>query len=243
MKPREKNTRKRAIRLRKRGLSYKEIGARTGLAKSTLSYWLKTISLSQKHRKRLYTKQIAILSRGSKSIKERRKVVVDEIIKHARNEIRVPLSPDSFHLFGVALYWAEGSKGKLVEFTNSDPHLILFMVKWVERTFGVSPQFLKATLNIYSQQNEKDLKKFWSELIGIPCQNFGKSFVKPANKGFKKNTLYYGTIRIYVPKSVDNRHRIYGWVQAAMSELDKKITKTQKQWRHLEKIQRPVNLG
>lgn len=228
--------------MRKSGLSYKEIRERTGLAKSTLSYWLKTIPLSKKHRKRLYTKQVSVLSRGAKSTRERRKKVVSEIIKQARSKIRLPLTPEEFHLFGTALYWAEGSKGKLIEFTNSDPHLILFMVKWVERTFGVSPRYLKITLNLYSQQNEEELKRFWSKITGIPQQNFCKSFVKPSNKGYKKNTLYYGTARIYVPKSVDNRHRIYGWVQSILSSLNKNIIKTQKQWQHLEKIRRPVNL-
>lgn len=57
----------RAIQLRKRGLSYNEIKRNINVSKSTLSYWLKLIPLKPEHQKRLYTKQIRILSRGSQS--------------------------------------------------------------------------------------------------------------------------------------------------------------------------------
>jgi hypothetical protein len=69
------------------------------------------------------------------------------------------------------------------------------MVRWLKRVFGISPNFLKAWLNIYPQQNELELKQFWSQLTGIPLENFGKSYIKPPNKNYKKNTLYYGTIK------------------------------------------------
>lgn len=89
------------------------------------------------------------------------------------------------------------------------------MISWFKKMFGISPATLKAHLNIYSQQNELEVKKFWSEITSIPIENFGKSFIKPTNRGFKKNNLYYGTIKIYVPKGTDMRHRTLAWIQAA----------------------------
>ena len=142
----------------------------------------------------------------------------------------------------MALYWGEGSKGRGLEITNSDPYLIFFMVNWFEKIFKIDPKTLKATLNIYSQQNEKDLKRFWSDLCKIPIENFCKSFVKPANKSYKKNNLYYGTIKIRVPKSTDMRIKIFGWIQKVLESINPEIEKVQKKWGHLKKVKRSVNI-
>lgn len=229
----------KAIKLRKKGLSYNEIRRHVKVAKSSLSLWLKNIELKPEHRERLYTKRIQVLNLGAKSQKERRERQVLEVIRAAEGEVKLPLDKDVYRLMGAALYWAEGSKTGLCEVTNSDPHLISFMVKWIRIMFNIKPITLKARLNIYPQQNEKQIKKFWSELTGIPVDNFGKSFVKPLNKGYKRNNLYYGTIKVEIPKSVDIKHRIFGWVSAVL-KTNKKVSMTQRRWQALKDTERPL---
>lgn len=242
MKQNYKVLKLKAIKLRKRGLSYNEIRKNINVAKSTLSLWLKNISLKLEYRKRLYTRQIQILSRGPQSQKERRAREVEKIIEGAKNEIKFPLSFETFRLIGAALYWAEGSKGKMFQITNSDPHFILFMVHWIERIFQISPKKIKAWLNIYPQQNEIKIKKFWSNLTGIPFKNFGKSYVKPLSKGYKKNNLYYGTIKIEILKSVDIKYRVFGWITGVLKEIETNVKITQRKWQSLIETPRPVNL-
>ncbi|MEK7126326.1 MAG: hypothetical protein AAB835_02465 [Patescibacteria group bacterium] len=235
--------RKLATALRKKGLSYNEIREHVPVSKSSLSLWLKHVRLSPKHRARLYTKQIQILSRGTPSQVERRKREINLIIETARKDIMLPLSPETYRFLGAALYWAEGSKTRNFEIANSDPVLIAFMTQWFERMFNISTSTLKAYLNIYSQQNETDVKRFWSEITGIPVKNFGKSFIKPANKGFKKNNLYYGTIKVYVPKGTDMRHKTLAWIQAALQDAVPTIESKVLRWSHLKKVERPpVNI-
>ncbi|OGM93800.1 hypothetical protein A2935_02700 [Candidatus Wolfebacteria bacterium RIFCSPLOWO2_01_FULL_47_17b] len=235
--------RKLAIALRKKGLSYNEIRQQVPISKSSLSLWLKHIRLSPKHRARLYTKQIQILSRGTPSQVKRRKREIALLNENARKEISLPLSLETHRFIGAALYWAEGSKTKNFEITNSDPVLIAFMTRWFERMFGVSPSTLKAYLNIYSQQNETEVKQFWSEITKIPIENFGKSFIKPASKGFKRNNLYYGTIKVYVPKGTDMRHKTFAWIQAALQDLVPAIESKILRWSHLKEVKRPpVNI-
>lgn len=241
IKNRQKS-KKDAIRLRKKGLSYGEIGKKLLISKSTLSLWLKNIALEPEARKRLYTKQIEILSRGPKSQKERRKREVDKIIENAGKEIITPLSTETIRLLGAMLYWAEGGKTKSFCVSNSDPHLILFMVRWIEKIFSIPPKEIKAWLNIYPQQNELKIKQFWSKLTKIPIENFGKSFVKPLNKGFKKNNLYYGTIKILVLKGTDMRYRVFGWIKALLYDITPDVETVQKKWESLRETNRPVNL-
>ena len=232
----------KAIKLRKKGLSYGEIKKQINVAKSSLSLWLKHVELKPEHRARLYTKHIQFLNLGSQSQKERRAREVTEIIKNAEEEITCPLSVDTHRLMGAALYWAEGSKNGLCQITNSDPHLICFMVNWIEKMFSITSDRLKARLNIYPQQNERQIKKFWSELTGIPIERFGKSFVKPLSTGFKKNNLYYGTIKIEIPKSINIKHRIFGWVNAVLKESTK-VNLAERRWQSLRTTRTiPVNL-
>ena len=165
-----------AIELRKQGLSYNEICRRIPVSKSSLSLWLKSVPLAEEHRARLYTKKVEILARGAQSQKERRKREVDAILTSAKTEITTPISFDAFRLFGAALYWAEGRKSNGFEITNSDPNMIAFMIVWFEKVFGVSAIALKANLNIYPQQNELDVKRFWSELTKYSFEQFWKKF-------------------------------------------------------------------
>lgn len=230
--------------MRKRGLSYGEISKKTGLSKSTLSFWLKNILLKPEQKKRLYTKQIEILSRGPQSQKERREREIEKIIKIAGEEIKKTLSEETFKMFGAALYWAEGGKTKSFEITNSDPFLIAFMIYWFENFFATPPTKLKAHLNIHSQQNEKEIKRFWSDLTKIPIENFGKTFIKPASTGFKKNNLYYGTIKVRVPKGTDMKHRVFGLIEKALQQSIPKVESIKRKWVFLEKADRkPINLN
>jgi len=99
---------------------------------------------------------------------------VQKIIRQASCEIQRPLSTEIYRLMGAALYWAEGSRGGRFCVTNSDPHFILFMTRWLERIFNIPPNNLRAWLNIYSQQSDVELKEFWSDLTGIPGQFWEK---------------------------------------------------------------------
>jgi len=231
-----------AILLRKRWKSYREISKELNVSKSTLSYWLKNVPLSPRHKKRLYAKKIKNLVHGAQSIRERRRREVDMIIKKALSEIRTPLARETYGLFGTAIYWSEGTKKGPLEITNSDPLMILFMVHWIKDIFNIDPAQLKARLNIYSQQDEDNIKMFWSELCGIPVKNFGRAFVKPISKNIKKNNLYYGTSRIYVPKSTDMKYKVFGLVEGALKEHQEKLQGIQRKWKILHNVERPVNI-
>lgn len=229
--------------MRLKGKSYGEIGKELGVAKSTLSYWLKGIPLAKKHRDRLYTNRIKNMIRGENSFHRRRHVEIDTIIEESKKQISFPLKKDAFLLFGTALYWAEGSKTSgNFEMTNSDPLLVVFVVKWIESVFSIPPQKLTARLNIYPQQNDEDLRKFWSELSGIPVANFTKSYIKPVSKGYKKNNSYYGTIKVVIPKSTDLKHRVRGWTLGVLREYEAEANPALIRWNKLREVERPINM-
>ncbi len=229
-------------KLRLSGMSYGQISKKLDIPKSTLSLWLKDIPLSTEHKKKLYTKQVQMITSGNYGQKQRREKEVALIIAKSELDIIRPITDESYRLFGSALYWAEGSKTKMFQMTNSDPYLILFWVRWVKKIFNVSPRRLTARLNIYPQQSEIEIKKFWSDLTDIPVSRFGKSYIKPLSNNYKRNNLYYGTIRIEVPKGTDYRYRVYGWTRAILKDIAPNISFIEKRWSKLRTVAKPINL-
>lgn len=233
----------KSIELRKTGKSYREISQETGIPKSTLSYWLKAIYLEPKYKEKLYTRQISVLLKGSQSQKERRAREVDKIINEARNEVSQNISDQTYKFFGIALYWAEGSKGKTFQITNSDPYLILFIVQWLDKVFNIKPASLRVWLNIHEDQNELALKIFWSNLTKIPLNNFGKTYIKTSNKTFNKNSLYLGTVRIYASRATNLKYRIEGWLMRFLQDMNMDEELEQKRWNKSPHKTIPVNLS
>jgi len=234
-----KNT---AIRMRKGGKSYGEISKTLDVAKSTLSYWLKSIPISKMQRSLFYTDRIRKLAEGPRGSRARRQKEIEIILAQTKDEMTGEITDNAYRLFGAGLYWAEGSKGGMLQITNSDPALIYFMVRWFEKMFAVNRKTFFAKLNIYSQQNNINLKEFWSDLSGIPIERFGKSYIKPSSKNVKTNNLYYGTIQITVPKSSDMKWRVFGWIQGALAIQNKHVSRNLVRWEHLRRVERSVNL-
>ena len=219
----DRNIKNKARGLRRKGKSYGKISKIIRVPKSTLSLWLKYVPLSETDRKRLYTKQVKLITYGKFSQKNRRQKQIKEIIIRAQEDVPIKILDETYRFIGVALYWAEGTKKGLFEITNSDPKLILFMVQWIKKIFKIPGTKLKARLNIHGNQNEKKIINFWSKLCGIPIKNFSKSFIKPANKNYKKNTLYYGTIKITIPKSTDLKYQTLAWLEPLLISIRKNV--------------------
>ncbi|MDO8602038.1 MAG: hypothetical protein Q7R62_02865 [bacterium] len=231
-----------ARKLRTTGLSYGEISKKLEIVKSTARMWCKDIRLSIKLKERLYKAGVIKMTSGPNSARPRRQREIKKIIGKARLEINEPINATALKLLGAMLYWAEGEKTHQFGIANSDPLLIKFMVEWWKKVFQIKSSDFTAFLNIYPQQNEREIKKFWSELTEIPLENFGKSFIKPKNKKYKKNTLYYGTIKIRMHKGSDSRHRVFAWVNKMLELFEIDTTKIETRWNKLKvDYPRPVS--
>jgi len=89
--------------------------------------------------------------------------------------------------------------------------MIVLMVKWFKEFLNIRPRQLKAYLHLHSGQNEKEIKRYWSKLTGVPENRFGKTYIKPEGTGHRKNRLYNGTIRISVYNK-DMLYKVIAWI-------------------------------
>src|SRR3989338_6994996 len=203
--------------LRQEGLSYREIRQKTpfSISKGTISGWCKSIELTSEQKDRIDKLFMDGSYRGrwlgSKTNQIRREKEIREIKEKASSEIS-SLTKNEFKLAGLMLYWAEGAKSKYVDITNSDSSLIKFMVDWLKIVCNVPEEKFRASLHLHSGQNEEQIKNYWSEITGIPIEQFRKSFIKTEGSGYRKNILYNGTIKIRVCDG-NLLQKILGWIE------------------------------
>jgi len=125
-------------------------------------------------------------------------------------------------LIGIALYFAEGSKtGNSVEFTNSDPTAVVFMVNWLKQFCHLNDSEIKCSLWLHDNLSDIKAKKYWSKLTNIPLTQFGKTYIaknKVNSPKIRKNLHQYGIIKLRVYNAKKLR-LIKGWIEGIFSNL------------------------
>jgi len=214
--PRNKKLYRKVRELRRKGLSYRNIEKKYNISKSNISLWCRDIILSPEQTRILIGNRINNLKLASERLHEIREEEIKKVKDEAEKYISFKKLDDfTFLVAGSVIYWAEGTKSNGLSIYNLDERMILFMIKWFEKFFGVEQNRLKAYLHIHKGNNDEKIKIYWSKLTGIPLSNFGKSFIKPKGTGHRKNKLPYGIIKISVigKGATDMRIKTMAWVE------------------------------
>lgn len=219
----------RTQELRRQGLSYKEILQAISVSKSTISLWCKDIQLTKEQQFRLLEKKQFGQRKGSlvaADNKRKARILRTELIrKEARKEIGRISMRDKF-VVGVALYAAEGTKGDgKAAFANSDPQLIKFMMDWFLKFTKVPVKKMRGAIWLHEGLSEKNSKKFWSDLVSLPSNQFHKTYiakVKSNSKKVRKNIHQYGVFQIRFSDSAIHR-KIMGWIYAVFHDRIKLV--------------------
>lgn len=215
----------KAGELRKRGTSIKEIAKTLSVSTSTASRWCSDIFLTKEQSYKLELLRVEGQRRGrilaSEVLRQRRlnriKQYEDEGLSRFKG-----MSEKEFYSAGLALYSAEGAKkSRRVMFTNSDPKIIRFMMKWFRKFYDISTDQLTCSvlINISHKERENEIKKFWSNQIDIPIRGFRKTkLVRSKSKKIYENPNdYYGTLTFSVTKSADLCYKILGQIYGMMT--------------------------
>ena len=222
MKLQQKN---KAIELRKKGKSYKEILNHVNVSKGTLSLWLRDVKLSEKQKARLYGLREKNLYKLAKNKQKQRIAQTRAIIRSAKSSIH-RLTQKDLLLIGVALYWAEGDKSKKTEqvkFTNSDPQMIALIMRWCRDVCNVKDEKIRIALHIHDLHSEEKVKKFWSIVTGINLKQFHKTQIKASSIRHRRNKLYNGTCSVRINDRALFR-KIRGWKLGMLDKMNISIT-------------------
>lgn len=211
---------KKAIELRKQGLSYNEILNNVSVAKSTLSLWLRDVGLAKRQKQRLTEKRRIAQLKGSQVKRQQRLDRSKDIKYKALNEIG-KITQRELKLLGSALYWAEGARQKetnvseRVAFSNSDPYMIMLFLQWLKKICQVNNTDIKLDLFIHESGDLAKAKKFWGNSLRIKPDKFRVYFKRHRRSTRRKNVgeNYNGLIRISVKRSTDLNRKISGWIE------------------------------
>ena len=214
---------KTALTLRKKGQSYSQISAALSIPKSTLSIWLKNITLSQraqdKIRSRTNTSAIAKLIQRNKAQTVIAQTRYIKIRAQAAIEAKRLLT-DPLFLVGTSLYWAEGykrgaegSKWKSIDFANSDPEMVGLMTGFLIKFLNIKKEEIRIQIMIHDAKNTESAINFWQKITGIPKKNFIKTCYAISRSSLQKQNkkLQYGTIHLRV-NNVNQFFRLIGWI-------------------------------
>ena len=221
----------RAIILREEGYSYSEIERALFIPKSTLSYWLKGISLNSDQIIGLKKRNLEKGSRGrfSNSINLKVRKVHREQVAHSRakHEFDKMINPVHAHypfttvisdtrlnnLFvtGISLYLAHGGKtGGYFQFMSSDHQILGIMIDWIEVFFNIDRKSIKYRLIIHESYKDQDIEGYWINVLGINKENMQKSIFTSKGVERNKRPAYKGSIGVVIT-NIEVFRRVMAW--------------------------------
>ncbi len=213
-----------ARELRSQGLDYEEIAAALGVAKSSVSLWVRDLPTPTRLSYAECRKRSAEGSRRywavERPAREARRTAAREAAAAEIGE----LTDREILIAGAIAYWCEGTKSKphrpdaRVIFTNSDPALIQFYLRFLDAT-GTPHTDLAFRVFIHQSADVESAQRFWLEVTGASPGQFRTPALKRHNpKTMRKNVgeNYHGCLRIDVYRSAGLYRKIEGWAAAGM---------------------------
>lgn len=204
----------RAIQLRQRGTSIRQIEKITGIPRSTLSGWLKNIKLTTKQKRELAQNALNSLTKArEKSLYWHHKQKENNLIE-ARKQAESILhkiditNKNIMELALSILYLGEGGKSENTVLGSSDPLILRFFIKCLSILYGVEAGSLKCELHLRSDQNINVVKNYWSKELAIPKENI-KTYKDKRTVKSKTYSTYNGVCIIRCGRIALQRRMLY----------------------------------
>ena len=217
-----------AIRLRKEGKSYSEIGKITGTPKGTLSGWFSGLvwstKISDKNTEASITKS---KTRMAKMNATRREVLDNryrEAEEEARREFKQYKNNKNF-IAALMLYLGEGDKtldSNLIRISNADSVVLKIFNKFLNEFCAVPTERIRFWALLYPDLDENTCKNFWMRELSLNEANLYR-FQVIKGRHTKKNTkkkLRYGVGNTILGNKF-LKVKLLEWIRLAGLELSK----------------------
>lgn len=221
-----KEIKDKAKQLREKGYSYGDLTRELNVSKSTLHQWIRGIKRPEKFTRRdriRWIKQIQPL--GALANKRKREQFLQDLREETHQELSsIILERQAKKGILSMLYWAEGSKGahEMLNFANTDPRLTLLFITLLRQCYQLDESKFRIRLHLHYYHKERDVKKFWSQILHIPISQFTKTYRKKRGKEktFRKN---FGGICFLKYNSVLLKDRVVEYAYALGEKITGKI--------------------
>ena len=196
--------RSEARRLRaEAGLPISVISTRLGVAKSSVSRWVRDIELTAEQlaalraMNPLYNAQL----RGQAARSASARAVRAAAQRHGRELAR---RGDALHMHGCMLYWAEGAKSRnSVAFANSDAHMMALFLRFLRECYRVTDDRMALVVNCHVNNglSAPEIVNWWLDRLGLPVSCARAPTVNRrsrSSRGRRGHVLPHGTARLVV---------------------------------------------
>jgi hypothetical protein len=203
--------------LRKDGRAITEIAAELGVAKSSVSRWVRDVPLTPEQRDTLLRRSVRYEGQWKGSAAVARLARARREAYHQEGRVRARRG-DSGYAAGCMLYWAEGEKARnVVGFVNSDPEMMRAFLDFLRAYFDVPDHRVRVTCNLFADHQSRvaEIEDFWLATLRLPRQCLRKSKINVYSKYSQKkrrNRLPYGTCKLVVANT-QIVQTIYGSIQ------------------------------
>jgi hypothetical protein len=199
----------RARELRARSMTLQDIATELGVAKSSVSLWVRDVDFEPSPRR--YGAQ-----RRPHPFHEAKLAQIDGCNAEGIDRIGT-LSDSAFFAAGVALYAGEGSKTDgNVKFANTDQSMVQFFCAWLRRYFVIDEGRLRVRVYLHEGLDLPAAEAHWAELTQVPLAQFQRAYRAVADPSIRRNKHEFGCV--YVCYACATTHRqIMGLVRALLS--------------------------
>ncbi len=199
----------KARELRATGMTLLDIANELGVAKSSVSLWVRDVEFTPSPRRRGR-------KRGPNVLERRKQAEIDELLEEGRRRIG-QLSEREFLVAGAALYAGEGSKGDgVVVFANSDARMMAFFAAWLRRFFPVDESRLRGRIYLHEGLDLDAGIAFWSDVMALPPSQFSCPYRAAADPSIR--TVKHPMGCAYLVYACSRTHRaVMGLVAALLS--------------------------
>ncbi|HVV14845.1 MAG TPA: hypothetical protein VHD55_00320 [Candidatus Paceibacterota bacterium] len=191
--------RDKAVRLRIKGASIRNIEEALQIPRSTLSGWLRNVELPPTYRDRLERsrKNALILAREKAALRHTQQKMqrIEAAKTRAERTIqRIGYKDKEILKLALAmLYWGEGTKReKGLVLGNADPNILNFFISALCLSYRIDLKRMRCEVHIRADQRPSEIIKYWCAALAIPQDQFKGVYFDKRTIGKKSRNSYKG---------------------------------------------------
>ena len=218
-----------ALKLRRKGLSIKDIAKKLRVSPGSVSLWCQEVVLTVAQKNVLKRKQYLAGQQGRQKGADMNKAKRTGALANAEmlaiDEIREVSNRELFYL-GLGIYWGEGVKSRTgqTSVVNSDPRILRVMIRWFTECLSVRISDFRpyVYISIMHKKREQIIMRHWEEVLGLPAQQFKSPIYltqKPKQK-YENHDSYFGVVALRVSRSTNLKYRILALLSVLSDRLE-----------------------
>lgn len=218
----------KALKLRRDGMSIRDIAKALNVSKGSASLWCRNISLTEEQQQKIlvngYARNLKGRMIGAAMNKQKKIDRISQIESEVKKEITTLTRRDQL-MIAIGLFWSEGSKtGSNFVFANSDPKMIMFMYTFLTKILKIKKEdiVLGLQINLVHRHRVENVLLFWSKLLNLPLNQFNNPYyirVKP-KKIYENFDNYYGLVRLKVRRGSGVHYKMLSYLKVLKEYVD-----------------------